>query len=73
MGRTLGGFNDWRCLSKGYEVLSETTEAFIYIGMTRLMLGWVMQTLYIAIVLVKRSPRRRWESLTQRLKPLSPR
>ncbi len=36
--RTFGWFNYWRRLSKDYEVLPETSEAFIYIGMTRLML-----------------------------------
>lgn len=36
--RTFGWFNWWRRLSKEYEVLPETTEAFIYIGMIRLML-----------------------------------
>ena len=36
--RTFGWFNHWRRLSKDYEVLPETTEAFIYVGMIRLML-----------------------------------
>lgn len=36
--RTFGWFNYWRRLSKDYEVLPETSETFIYIGMTRLML-----------------------------------
>ena len=36
--RTFGWFNYWRRLSKDYEVLPETSEAFIYIGMIRLML-----------------------------------
>jgi transposase len=36
--RTFGWFNNWRRLSKDYEVLPETTEAFIYAGMVRLML-----------------------------------
>jgi putative transposase len=36
--RTFGWFNHWRRLSKDYEVLPETTEAFIYAGMIRLML-----------------------------------
>lgn len=36
--RTFGWFNYWRRLSKDYEVLPETTEAFIYVGMIRLML-----------------------------------
>lgn len=36
--RTFGWFNYWRRLSKDYEVLPETSESFIYIGMIRLML-----------------------------------
>jgi transposase len=36
--RTFGWFNNWRRLSKDYEVLPETAEAFIYVGMVRLML-----------------------------------
>jgi len=36
--RTFGWFNYWRRLSKDYEVLPETSEAFIYLGMIRLML-----------------------------------
>ena len=36
--RTFGWFNHWRRLSKDYEVLPETTEAFIHVGMIRLML-----------------------------------
>lgn len=36
--RTFGWFNYWRRLSKDYEVLPETSEAFIYLGMMRLML-----------------------------------
>jgi putative transposase len=36
--RTFGWFNYWRRLNKDYEVLPETSEAFIYIGMIRLML-----------------------------------
>lgn len=36
--RTFGWFNYWRRLSKDYEVLPETSEAFIYVGMIRLML-----------------------------------
>ena len=36
--RTFGWFNHWRRLSKDYEVLPETTDAFIYVGMIRLML-----------------------------------
>jgi transposase len=36
--RTFGWFNHWRRLSKDYEILPETTEAFIYAGMVRLML-----------------------------------
>ena len=36
--RTFGRFN-WCCrLSKDYEILPETTEAFIYVAMIRLML-----------------------------------
>ena len=36
--RTYGWFNWWRRLNKDYEVLPETSETFIYIGMIRLML-----------------------------------
>lgn len=37
--RTFGWFNYWyRRLSKDYEVLPQTEEAFIYVGMIRLML-----------------------------------
>ena len=36
--RTYGWFNWWRRLNKDYEMLPETSEAFIYIGMIRLML-----------------------------------
>jgi putative transposase len=36
--RTFAWFNYWRRLSKDYEVLPETSEAFIYVGMIRLML-----------------------------------
>jgi transposase len=36
--RTFAWFNYWRRLSKDYEVLPETSEAFIYLGMIRLML-----------------------------------
>jgi len=36
--RTFGWFNHWRRLNKDYELLPETTEAFIYVGMIRLML-----------------------------------
>ena len=36
--RTFGWLNQYRRLSKDYEVLSETSEAMIYIAMTRLML-----------------------------------
>jgi putative transposase len=36
--RTYAWFNWWRRLSKDYEVLPETSETFIYIGMIRLML-----------------------------------
>jgi transposase len=36
--RMFGWFNHWRRLSKDYEVLPETSETFIYIGMIRLML-----------------------------------
>ncbi|MHC0068491.1 transposase [Nostoc sp. UIC 10890] len=36
--RTFGWFNWCRRLSKDYEVLPETTEAFIYVAMIRLML-----------------------------------
>jgi putative transposase len=36
--RTFAWFNYWRRLSKDYEVLPETAEAFIYIGMIRLMI-----------------------------------
>jgi len=34
--RTFGWFN--RCLSKDYEILPETSQAFIHLGMIRLML-----------------------------------
>ena len=36
--RTFGWLNQYRRLSKDYEVLPETSEALIYIAMTRLML-----------------------------------
>ena len=36
--RTYGWFNWWRRLNKDYEVLPETSETFIYVGMIRLML-----------------------------------
>lgn len=36
--RTFAWFNHWRRLSKDYEVLPETSETFVYIGMIRLML-----------------------------------
>ena len=36
--RTFGWFNWCRRLSKDYEILPETTEAFIYVAMIRLML-----------------------------------
>lgn len=36
--RTLGWFNWYRRLSKDYEMLPRTVEAFIYVGMIRLML-----------------------------------
>ena len=36
--RTFAWFNHWRRLSKEYELLPQSTEAFIYIGMIRLML-----------------------------------
>lgn len=36
--RTFGWFNWYRRLSKDYAVLPETAEAFIYVGMIRLML-----------------------------------
>lgn len=36
--RTFGWFNWYRRLSKNYEVLPDTTEAFIYVAMIRLML-----------------------------------
>ena len=36
--RTFGWFNSCRRLSKDYEILPETTEAFIYVAMIRLML-----------------------------------
>lgn len=35
--RTFGGFNRYRRLSKDYEVLSETSEAFIDLAMIRIM------------------------------------
>ncbi len=35
--RTFGWFNWCRRLSKDYEILPETTEAFIYVAMIRLM------------------------------------
>jgi len=40
--RTFGWFNWCRRLSKDYEVLPETTEAFIYVAMIRLMLKHVV-------------------------------
>ena len=36
--RTYGWFNWWRRLNKDYELLPETSETFIYVGMIRLML-----------------------------------
>lgn len=36
--RTFGWFNWYRRLSKDYEVLPSTSEAFIYVGMIRIML-----------------------------------
>ncbi len=36
--RTFGWFNWCRRLSKDYEILPETTEAFVYVAMIRLML-----------------------------------
>jgi len=36
--RTFGWFNWYRRLSKDYEVLTETSETFIYVAMTRLLL-----------------------------------
>lgn len=36
--RTFAWFNYWRRLSKDYEILPETSEAFIYFGMIRLLL-----------------------------------
>ncbi|MBW4680590.1 MAG: transposase [Microcoleus vaginatus WJT46-NPBG5] len=36
--RTFGWFNWCRRLSKDNEILSETSEAFIYIGMIRILL-----------------------------------
>ncbi len=35
--RTFGWFNRYRRLSKDYEVLPETSEAFIYLAMIRIM------------------------------------
>lgn len=35
--RTLGWFNRYRRLSKGYEFLSDTSESMIYIAMIQLM------------------------------------
>ena len=36
--RTYGWFNWWRRLNKDYEVLPQTSETFIYVGMIRVML-----------------------------------
>ncbi|WP_414586787.1 transposase [Scytonema sp. PCC 10023] len=36
--RTFGWFNWCRRLSKDYEILPQTSEAFIYVAMIRLML-----------------------------------
>jgi len=36
--RTFGWLNQYRRLSKDYEVLPSSSEAFVYIAMTRLML-----------------------------------
>ena len=36
--RTYGWLNWWRRLNKDYELLPETSETFIYVGMIRLML-----------------------------------
>ncbi|MBE9098820.1 transposase [filamentous cyanobacterium LEGE 07170] len=35
--RTFGWFSHYRCLSKDYEVLPETSEAFIHLAMIRIM------------------------------------
>ena len=42
--RTLAWLSTWRRLSKDYEVLPASEEAWIYVAMIRIMLGRLVQT-----------------------------